>query len=950
MAVIDVPRRLLCSLQTGDYWRDVVQKTRETVIVNRRDRRHKDTKAGTHIAMRSISRGFHSREGDSEVRVMTAKEVLAESESDTSCSDSDSECEYVRKDTKPTRHMKDISDRFTLNREQRRAFVLAATSVVARISIAPLRMYLGGDGGTGKSRVVQALVKFFEERGESYRFLVLAPTGSAAANVDGATYHSVLGLGPHAGSMTSAKLAKLRDQLAEVDLILIDEVSMLSCTHLYYISERLSLIFDTPFQAFAGRHVILAGDFAQLPPPGNIDAQPLYSSNVGLRGASGTLSSQRATIGRAQWHFFTTVIILRENMRQHEQSEPDKAFLTALRNMRYKACTPVDIRLLKTRISGLERDRPHIGDPAFCNVSIITGRNKHRDILNKVCSERFATEHGLALTTFFAVDSWASNTKVNESTVKQRRLFKTMVDPVRTSNTMSDAMQNVLWDLRPSDSDHTAGKLHLCLGLPVILKFNEATELCATNGAEATVVGWDADEGDPHHLHLKTLFVKLSNPPRKIQIPGLPENIIPLTSADNDIYCKLPNGSIVHITRKQVQVLPNFAMTDFGSQGRTRLRNPVDLRQCYSHQLIYTALSRCPTLDGVLILHDFEECRVMGGARADIMHEFRKLEILDDITRLRFDGVLPFDVTGQPRDVLVQQYQAWKGLYHIPSGVHLAVQWTNVPGSVLTAPVPAEIWRIIDKGKQPKRKKDDKEQQAAAPTAKRRRSVEQEESEEDVPLADAANNKKHLASFKPVTSVVSDASADVARYVSNSALSTSLGFIWDAVNYSCAYDTTFGLLLNVYREFNVNPCNMTLTSVALHRLYELFDPALQPQAGELERVRDCVCLLLDARAFPPVGPVMVDIDRLLSNLFTLQTAFCSVQNACTACGLQITSSLDLTCSLSLVSSDYIWPDDQRPVIITTEVIMNTLLNRRSARSCACCGAVGTTHRATQFDS
>jgi hypothetical protein len=55
-------------------------------------------------------------------------------------------------------------------------------------------MHLGGVGGTGKSQVIRALISFFERRGEAHRFLVLAPTGTAAAHLGGYTYHSVLGI------------------------------------------------------------------------------------------------------------------------------------------------------------------------------------------------------------------------------------------------------------------------------------------------------------------------------------------------------------------------------------------------------------------------------------------------------------------------------------------------------------------------------------------------------------------------------------------------------------------------------------------------------------------------------------------------------------------------------------------------------------------------------------
>ncbi|KDR64972.1 hypothetical protein GALMADRAFT_37733, partial [Galerina marginata CBS 339.88] len=57
-----------------------------------------------------------------------------------------------------------------------------------------LKMYLGGMGGTGKSQVIKALIKFFKKKNESHRIVVLGPTGTSAALINGSTYHSFLGI------------------------------------------------------------------------------------------------------------------------------------------------------------------------------------------------------------------------------------------------------------------------------------------------------------------------------------------------------------------------------------------------------------------------------------------------------------------------------------------------------------------------------------------------------------------------------------------------------------------------------------------------------------------------------------------------------------------------------------------------------------------------------------
>ncbi|KAL6309553.1 hypothetical protein BKA93DRAFT_723263, partial [Sparassis latifolia] len=87
-----------------------------------------------------------------------------------------------------------VMNYFSLNNEQQRAFVLAARFLHHHEN-EPLWMYLGGMGGTGKSRVLHSLMFFLVVRDEAYRFLVVAPTGSTASLVDGNMYHSVLGFG-----------------------------------------------------------------------------------------------------------------------------------------------------------------------------------------------------------------------------------------------------------------------------------------------------------------------------------------------------------------------------------------------------------------------------------------------------------------------------------------------------------------------------------------------------------------------------------------------------------------------------------------------------------------------------------------------------------------------------------------------------------------------------------
>ena len=153
-------------------------------------------------------------------------------------------------------------------------------------------------------------------------------------------------------------------------------------------------------------------------------------------------------------------------------------------------------------------------------------------------------------------------------------------------------LQDQLWALPHKDTNNHPGKLSLCIGLPVMIKANEATECNVTNGAEAVVVGWESSPLTEDKRMLEVVFVKLTAAPTPVQLEGLPENVVPIAAHNMKISCLMPNDRMLSIYRNQVPLIPNFAMTDFNSQGRTRPFNVVDLQNCRNHQSVYTCLPR----------------------------------------------------------------------------------------------------------------------------------------------------------------------------------------------------------------------------------------------------------------------------------------------------------------------------------------------------------------------
>ncbi|KAJ7695914.1 hypothetical protein B0H17DRAFT_894284, partial [Mycena rosella] len=134
-----------------------------------------------------------------------------------------------------------------LNTEQERAFRIVAEHASSP-QPAPLKMYMGGMGGSGKSRVFDAIKEFFVRRKEEYRFVVLGPTGSTAALVNGSTYHSVSKIPRESKSKNqddvdsvpndAAAIAAVNERLQGVEYVLLDEVSMVSCNDLQGLASQ----------------------------------------------------------------------------------------------------------------------------------------------------------------------------------------------------------------------------------------------------------------------------------------------------------------------------------------------------------------------------------------------------------------------------------------------------------------------------------------------------------------------------------------------------------------------------------------------------------------------------------------------------------------------------------------------------------------------------------------
>ncbi len=121
-------------------------------------------------------------------------------------------------------------------------------------------LFVTGRAGTGKS----TLLRLFRDTTQK-KVVTLAPTGIAALNIGGQTIHSFFGFPPKALSKADIRPRRNKSLYKKVDLIIIDEVSMIRADMMDNIDYFLRINRNDP-RPFGGVHMVFFGDLFQLPP------------------------------------------------------------------------------------------------------------------------------------------------------------------------------------------------------------------------------------------------------------------------------------------------------------------------------------------------------------------------------------------------------------------------------------------------------------------------------------------------------------------------------------------------------------------------------------------------------------------------------------------------------------------------------------------------------------
>jgi ATP-dependent DNA helicase PIF1 len=224
-----------------------------------------------------------------------------------------------------------------------------------------LSVFVTGPGGTGKSELIHAIRQAAE--GSGLNIVVTASTGIAARNIGGITLHRFAGMGLiDAAKMGSgACLARARRfddedyrirNWQEVDLLIVDEISMLSMFMLQELDAvarhaRLRNGKGIVSKPFGGIQLVFLGDFAQLIPESGGAAGAARAGGGSAGGAAGAAKEWIMPLLGPWCEMVPYTVLLQTIFRQKDDS-----FRAMLNRIRLGVVNQGDLYRLNASVGG----------------------------------------------------------------------------------------------------------------------------------------------------------------------------------------------------------------------------------------------------------------------------------------------------------------------------------------------------------------------------------------------------------------------------------------------------------------------------------------------------------------------------------------------------------------------------------------------------------------------
>ncbi|XP_072565389.1 uncharacterized protein [Paramormyrops kingsleyae] len=429
----------------------------------------------------------------------------------------------------------------------------------------PFHVFISGPGGVGKSVLIKAIhyeaariLCQLSHNPDETHVLLTAPTGVSAYNIKAATIHACFHIATDAKlpyePLGDEKINSLRAELGNLQILIIDEISMVDHKLLAYIHGRLRQIKQTgDYSAFGNVSIIAVGDFYQLCP---VKGKALY------------------TEGKAVdlWQNHFAMVELTEIMRQK-----DMQFAQLLNRLRKRkrgnAMLEADIAMLKLRVTGEGQDST--GLHIYATNDEVDQHNYH--MLRKICSDHVI----IHAQDFQRV---AATGRLEKKHGHHANVQKTCLPE----------------------------SLHVGVNARVILLKNIDVSDGLVNGAFGTVsdICFDTDEDFPSEIYI-TFDNEAAGKSLRGKKPCLKAGLDKATRIKAEEERVTNSGG----TRRQFPLKLAWACTVHKVQGLTVDKAVVSLKKIFAAGQAYVALSRVTSLEG-LIIEDFKETAIY--AKQDI--------------------------------------------------------------------------------------------------------------------------------------------------------------------------------------------------------------------------------------------------------------------------------------------------------------------------------------------
>jgi PIF1-like helicase len=496
-------------------------------------------------------------------------------------------------------------------------------------------MYLGGAGGTGKSRVLDAIRDVFKAKNSEHQILITASSGSAAAKIQGITIHSALSISRNdTGSSTKQKLNQSgRDETSQPQFIsekrlqdtemwsrrlilVIDEISMISGVLLYDIDQKCRKLGNQNMPFGGIRVVLFTGDFYQFPPVNGISLLKVvkviedWNPEQRFLDIERTSTAWKHMAGYKLFQQFTNVIILKTQVRASSCS----ILRGVLSRLRSGHQTVLDYHLLKAkRVSEKNIDLTN-------GLRTLTCTNRTKTIFNVEATIQWAEKNNTHISIFISKHEWLRDGQKLQPT-------EALIEQALSIHDSSKVKVPPYFIYTP--------------GIPVMTTENEHIGLKLVNGAEFKAIGVIPDVLYPGvavtkqvtiHFGPPAAILVMSKDIKDIKIDGLPPSVLLLTPKTTSLP-EIPQSIVCK--RTGVKCTAAFAMTDYKAQGKSFPLTLLDLTSAKGKlhttstesaktvpfETLYVQLSRATSWNGIHIQQLLSE------------ESFLKCKIGDEIER-----------------------------------------------------------------------------------------------------------------------------------------------------------------------------------------------------------------------------------------------------------------------------------------------------------------------------